>query len=173
VKLFRRSGASTKRFAAKTIRKVAHWRIGFSTKTMPPLTLLSVQEFLAQNGAAFVPQPHYFSDLAPCDTLFFQNTIWHWREEDLVTSSRFKNNRRLHFAEFKTQDFCKCFQQWCKIWVHYVKSYEKLQKREAFVVLLSFVKILTFYVSNIKYADLIKYFPFLNVNKWSFGKENY
>jgi len=40
-------------------------------------TDLSVQEFLAQNGAAFVPQPHYFSDLAPCDTLFFQNTIWH------------------------------------------------------------------------------------------------
>jgi hypothetical protein len=31
----------------------------------------------------------------PVTFSFFQNSSWHWRKEDLMTSSRFKNNRRL------------------------------------------------------------------------------
>jgi len=52
----------------------------------------------------------------PATFFFYQSWSWHRKEEDLMTSLRFKKQTQATLAECKTQHLRKCFQHWRESW---------------------------------------------------------
>jgi len=87
--------------------------MGFSTITMLLLILWLCRNFwpkMAWLLFCILLTPEIWFPV----TLFFKNSSWHWREEDLMTSSQLKKQLQATLAKVKMQDFCKCCQQWHK-----------------------------------------------------------
>jgi hypothetical protein len=89
--------------------------VDFSTRIMPLLTALSLQEFQANNGMIVAPRPSYFLYLASCDILMFPKLQLALKE------------RKFHDIMIQEQSqtvfyyFFRCFRQWHIHRAHTVK----------------------------------------------------
>jgi len=90
----------------------------------PTHTALSIREFLAKKNIPVLPHPPYRPDLAPCDFYLFPKLKSKLKVHHFGTM---ENIQKIVTDELNTlteNDFQYCYDQWKKLWNHFVTSQE-------------------------------------------------
>jgi len=101
----------------------------------PAHTVLSVQQFLAQNNMTVIPHPPYSPDFAPRDFFLFRHMKGQMKGKRFADVSKVKKKTVEVLHIISTGEFQKCFHQWEKVGTS-VSSEKESSLKETGVVIV-------------------------------------
>jgi hypothetical protein len=82
----------------------------------PSNTSFIVRDFIAKTGTAVIPQPYYFSDLAPTDFILFHKLVSTSKGRMFDAVVEIKESSLRDLKAIPKHAFQDCFENWKKRW---------------------------------------------------------